>query len=106
MPARERAELASRPRLFRSAAPRVRVPVRLTFAEHEAWWRQDADTLADLAEQFVAAPRVTVDRQLDAGHNISLGWAARSYHLRALAFLESCLVSRETTHTELPAAVC
>lgn len=105
MPARERAELASRPGLFRSVAPRVRVPVRLTFAEHEAWWRQDADTLADLAAQFVAAPRVTVDRQPDAGHNISLGWAARSYHLRALAFLESCLVPRETTHAERPAAV-
>ncbi|WP_329283582.1 alpha/beta fold hydrolase [Streptomyces sp. NBC_01451] len=105
MPARERAELASRPGLFRSVAPRVRVPVRLTFAEHDAWWRQDADTLADLAAQFVAAPRVTVDRQPDAGHNISLGWAARSYHLRALAFLESCLVPRETTHAERSAAV-
>lgn len=105
MPARERAELASRPGLFRSVAPRVRVPVRLTFAEHEAWWRQDGDTLADLAAQFVAAPRVTVDRQPDAGHNISLGWAARSYHLRALAFLESCLVLRETTHAERSATV-
>ncbi|WP_405826861.1 alpha/beta fold hydrolase [Streptomyces sp. NBC_01390] len=105
MPARERAELAARPGLFRSVAPRVRVPVRLTFAEHEAWWRQDGDTLADLAAQFVAAPRVTVDRQPDAGHNISLGWAARSYHLRALAFLESCLVPRETTHVERSAAV-
>ncbi|MFY7570038.1 alpha/beta fold hydrolase [Streptomyces sp. WI04-05B] len=105
MPARERAELAGRPGLFRSVAPRVRVPVRLTFAEHEAWWRQDGDTLADLAAQFVAAPRVTVDRQPDAGHNISLGWAARSYHLRALAFLESCLVPHETTGAERSAAV-
>ncbi|MFD5080854.1 alpha/beta hydrolase, partial [Streptomyces sp. NPDC058371] len=30
-----------------------------------------------------------------AGHNISLGQAARSYHLRALAFFEECLQSAQ-----------
>jgi pimeloyl-ACP methyl ester carboxylesterase len=99
VPARERAELARWPLLFRDTAPRVRVPVRLTFAEHEAWWRHDDEALTDLAAHFTAAPRVSVDRQPGAGHNISLGWAARSYHLRALAFLEDCLTSRETTLT-------
>ncbi|MFJ2116261.1 MULTISPECIES: alpha/beta hydrolase [unclassified Streptomyces] len=103
MPAAERAELARWPRLFPATAARVRVPVRLTFAEYESWWHHDDATLADLAAHFVAAPRVTVDRQPDAGHNISLGWAARSYHLRALAFLESCLVPRRTT-LAVPAA--
>ncbi|MEI5522905.1 alpha/beta fold hydrolase [Streptomyces brasiliscabiei] len=97
VPALERAELARWPRLFRTTAPRVRVPVRLTFAEHEAWWRHDEEALTDLAAHFTAAPRVSVDRQPAAGHNISLGWAARSYHLRALAFLEDCLTARETT---------
>ncbi|GAA2449950.1 hypothetical protein GCM10010421_47960 [Streptomyces glaucus] len=94
VPARERAELARWPLTFRATAPRVRVPVRLTFAEYEAWWRHDEETLADLAAHFTAAPRVIVDRQPDAGHDISLGWAARSYHLRALAFFEGCLASR------------
>ncbi|MEW2179702.1 alpha/beta fold hydrolase [Streptomyces sp. NPDC005406] len=71
--------------------PRVRVPVRFTFAEHEAWWRQSEADLTDLAAQFSAAPRVLVERLTGAGHNISLGCAARTYHLRALAFLEECL---------------
>lgn len=97
MPPREYAEILGWPAVFRSTAHRVRVPVRLTFAEHEAWWRHDEAALADLVSHFRSAPRVVVDRQPDAGHNISLGWAARSYHLHALAFLESCLVPRETT---------
>ncbi|MCX5402049.1 alpha/beta hydrolase [Streptomyces sp. NBC_00102] len=96
MPPREYAEILGWPAVFEATAHRVRVPVRLTFAEHEAWWRHDDDTLADLVSHFRAAPRVVVDRLPDAGHNISLGWAARSYHLRALAFLEGCLVPRET----------
>ncbi|MGW1669846.1 alpha/beta hydrolase [Streptomyces sp. NPDC002324] len=99
VPARERAELPRWPLLFRTTAPRVRVPVRLTFAEHEAWWRHDDEALTELAAHFTGAPHVTVDRQPAAGHNISLGWAARSYHLRALAFLEDCLTVRETTLT-------
>lgn len=70
---------------------RVRVPVRFTFAEHEAWWRHDDADLVDLAAQFPAAPRVLVDRLPAAGHNVSLGSAARAYHLRALAFLDECL---------------
>ncbi|MGW0845335.1 alpha/beta hydrolase [Streptomyces sp. NPDC002787] len=102
-PARERAELARWPLVFRATASRVRVPVRLTFAEHEEWWRHDDQALAELAAHFTAAPRVSVDRQPEAGHNISLGWAARSYHLRALAFLEDCLTARETTLTPRPA---
>ena len=46
---------------------------------------------ADLAEYralFTAAPLLIVRRQPAAGHNISLGWAARSYHLNALGFAE------------------
>ncbi|MGX1545658.1 alpha/beta hydrolase [Streptomyces adustus] len=105
MPAYERAELDRWPELFRATAPRVRVPVRLTFAEHEAWWRHDETTLTDLAAYFTAAPRLVVDRQPDAGHNISLGWAARSYHLRALSFLEGCLAADEATPARRPASI-
>ncbi|QGZ52941.1 MULTISPECIES: alpha/beta hydrolase [Streptomyces] len=91
MPVRERTEAASWPERFTAAAGRVAVPVRLTFAERELWWRHGDQDLAELAGLFTAAPFVTVDRQPEAGHNISLGWAARAYHLRALAFLEECL---------------
>ncbi|MFJ6797939.1 alpha/beta hydrolase [Streptomyces sp. NPDC091268] len=91
MPPREQGELGHWTELFASLAPRIRVPIRLTFAEHEAWWHHGEHDLADLASRLTAAPRVQIDRQPDAGHNISLGWAARSYHLRALAFLEDCV---------------
>lgn len=91
MPGREAAGLARWPRVFARLAPWVRVPVRLTFAEHERWWRHGEPDLADLAGRFTASPRVQVDRQPGAGHNISLGWAARAYHLRALAFFTECL---------------
>ncbi|MEU6225961.1 alpha/beta hydrolase [Streptomyces sp. NPDC047042] len=95
MPTHESADVAHWPDRFHDLAPRVRVPVRLTFAEHESWWRHDPDALTELTGAFTSAPRVVVDRQPHAGHNLSLGWAARSYHLRALAFLEECLVPRE-----------
>ncbi|MEU6222004.1 alpha/beta hydrolase [Streptomyces sp. NPDC047022] len=90
MPVRERAEARNWPLRFAAAAGRVRVPVRLTFAERELWWRHDEDAVADLTSRFTEAPVVRVDRQPGAGHNISLGWAARSYHLKALAFFEEC----------------
>ncbi|MFF3378933.1 alpha/beta hydrolase [Streptomyces sp. NPDC002680] len=91
MPHRERTDVARWPELFPGIASRVRVPVRMTFAEHEGWWRHDPETLAGMAACFSGSPRVVVDRQPDAGHNISLGWTARSYHLRAHAFLDECL---------------
>ncbi|MEV6613289.1 alpha/beta fold hydrolase [Streptomyces sp. NPDC051051] len=98
MPAREAADLAHWPHLFARLAPRVRVPVRVTFAEHERWWRHEDAELAALAAEFTASPRALVERQPDAGHNISLGWAARAYHLRALAFLEECLPPDPAAH--------
>jgi prepilin-type processing-associated H-X9-DG protein len=104
MPAQERVDVGLWPQTFRDIAPHVRVPVRLTFAEHESWWRHDEESVTDLIARFTAAPRVLVDRRPDAGHNISLGWAARSYHLSALAFLEACLVSREAAVPAQPAA--
>ncbi|MEU0743265.1 PfkB family carbohydrate kinase [Streptomyces sp. NPDC006134] len=91
IPPREAADIPHWPRLFTRIAPRVRVPVRFTFAEHERWWCHGDRDLADLRARFTGAPRVLTERQPSAGHNISLGWAARSYHLRALAFLEDCV---------------
>ncbi|WP_304452778.1 alpha/beta fold hydrolase [Nocardiopsis sp. YSL2] len=95
MPRNELTDAAAWPRLFDGVAGQIRIPVRLTFAEHEHWWRHDDQSLADLVSRLSGAPRVVVDRQPNAGHNISLGWAARSYHLRSIAFLEDCLAQRE-----------
>lgn len=94
MPVREEAEAGRWPEAFAAIAARVRVPVRLTYAEYERWWLHDEATLEEMAG-LLAAPRVVVDRLPRAGHNVSLGWAARAYHLRALAFLEECLTDRE-----------
>ncbi|GGY50955.1 thioesterase [Streptomyces omiyaensis] len=79
---------------------RVAVPVRFTFAEHEAWWRHGPDDVADLTGRLARSPRVVVDRLPGAGHNVSLGWAARTYHLRVFAFLEECLAAGGPTGRE------
>lgn len=94
MPAREFSTVAGWMRLSVGILPRVRVPVRLTFAQHEAWWGHADEDLADLVGRLSAAPRVVVDHLPHAGHNISLGWAARAYHLKVLAFAEECLTAR------------
>lgn len=101
VPARERREAVRWPDRFPEIAAKVRVPVRLTFAAHEEYWRHDEDSLADLTARL-AAPRVLVDRVPDAGHNVSLGWAARSYHLKGLAFLEECLAGRGVSGRSAP----
>lgn len=80
------------PEIFPELAARIRVPVRFTFAEHESWWKHDRQALADLETHITAAPHVLIGRQPGAGHNISLGLAARSYHLGAIKFLEDCLL--------------
>lgn len=95
IPAREAAEAALWPEIFDELAPRIDVPLRLTFAEHEAWWLHEESDVADLTARLTKAPVVRVERQPGAGHNISLGRAARCYHLRALAFFEECLQSAE-----------
>jgi pimeloyl-ACP methyl ester carboxylesterase len=97
MPEREVGTVEDWTRLSAVLLPRVRVPVRMTFAEHEAWWRHDDDAIADLTAQLSAAPRIVVDRLPHAGHNISLGWTARAYHLKALAFAEECMAHARQT---------
>ncbi|MEU3186167.1 alpha/beta hydrolase [Streptomyces sp. NPDC006923] len=92
VPRREAAQTAAWPAQYPRLAGRVRNPVRLTFAEHELWWELDDDALTAMTGRLTAAPVVTVERLPAAGHNISVGRAARTYHLRAVAFLEECLL--------------
>jgi pimeloyl-ACP methyl ester carboxylesterase len=95
IPVREAAEVPRWPRTFEELAPRIDIPLRLTFAEHETWWRTEDPDIAEMTSRLTGAPVLRVERQPGAGHNISLGRAARSYHLRALAFFEECLPSAE-----------
>jgi pimeloyl-ACP methyl ester carboxylesterase len=93
VPETESRESALWPELLPGVAAEVRVPFQFSVAEHERWWQVSDADLAEYRALFTAAPRLVVRRQPAAGHNISLGWAARSYHLNALAFAEQCLLS-------------
>ncbi|WP_210588568.1 alpha/beta fold hydrolase [Streptomyces sp. GESEQ-35] len=82
-------------REFAELAARVRIPVQYTLGDHEAVWRPGPPGLAEIAALFTASPRVRLGEQPDSGHNLSLGYAARAYHLRVLSFAEECAVRRE-----------
>ncbi|MCZ0978230.1 alpha/beta fold hydrolase [Streptomyces diastatochromogenes] len=97
VPPREAAEVDLWPGMFDDLAPHIDIPLRLTFAAHEAWWRHEEPDLADLAARLAKTPLLQIERQPAAGHNISLGRAARAYHLRALAFFEQCLQADQDT---------
>jgi hypothetical protein len=77
---------------FPDLAARVRIPVRFSLADHEAFWEAGPEGLADVASMFTASPRVVVNEQRDGGHNLSLGYSAAAYHLGVLAFAEECVV--------------
>lgn len=77
---------------IRGMAERITLPMRLTFAEHERLWPTDPAAFDELRSAFKNAKRLQIDIEPWAGHNISLGWAARAHHLKVLAFAESlCL---------------
>ena len=94
VPEIESDESARWPDLVPGVAAEVRVPFQFSVAEHEQWWQVTDADLAEYQALFTATPHLVVRRQPAAGHNISLGWAARSYHLNALAFAEQCLLRR------------
>ena len=76
---------------FPDKASQVRVPVHFTSGEFENVWRQDPDALHDIGALFSNSPRVVVEQQFDGGHNLSLGYTARAYHLNILSFVEECI---------------
>jgi pimeloyl-ACP methyl ester carboxylesterase len=96
VPEAENREAPTWPDAFPAVAARVQIPVRMTLAEHEPWWVTGDEELQAIAAAFAAAPVVETVVQPGAGHNISLGWAARSYHLAVLAFAERCLLRRSS----------
>ncbi len=94
VPEAENCEAPTWPDTFDRVAARVRIPVRVTMAEHEPWWVTGEGELRAIAAAFTAAPVVETAVQAAAGHNISLGWAARSYHLAVLSFAGRCRLRR------------
>ncbi|WEH14802.1 alpha/beta hydrolase [Streptomyces sp. VNUA24] len=89
VPSREAEEIPQWPLRYAGLARRIRVPVRFTFAEHERFWACDPEAVRELTAPLLT-PLVRTDRLTGAGHNISLGYAARRYHLSVLSFLEEC----------------
>jgi pimeloyl-ACP methyl ester carboxylesterase len=80
---------------FPALAAQVRVPVQFSVAEHERVWRSDHAALADIAAMFTASPRFAVNKQVGAGHNLSLSVNAEAYHFKVLSFVEECVTARE-----------
>ncbi|OBH05964.1 alpha/beta hydrolase [Mycobacterium sp. E1747] len=79
---------------FPALAPAVRVPVQFSIAEHEKVWENDAAAVTEIETLFSEAPRFTVHRQSDAGHNMSLGHTAADYHAKVFAFAADCVAGR------------
>ncbi|MFA7554617.1 MAG: alpha/beta fold hydrolase [Spongiibacteraceae bacterium] len=80
------------PDCFADVAANIVVPVQYTLGEYELVTRCDWGALNDTGLLFSASPRVQLHRQVDAGHNISLHYVGRAYHLRVLAFFDEVLI--------------
>ncbi len=79
---------------FPALAPAIRVPVHFSIAEHERVWQTDYSALSEITALFSGAPRFTVHRQPEAGHNMSLGHTAPDYHQNVFAFVEECVATQ------------
>jgi pimeloyl-ACP methyl ester carboxylesterase len=76
---------------FPALAPAVRVPVQFSIAEYEKVWQTDDSAMAEITALFSGSPRFTINRQPEAGHNISLGHSAADYHRNVFAFVDECV---------------
>jgi len=88
---------------FPALAPRVRVPVQFSVAEHERVWRSDPETLAQIGAMFSASPRFVINEQSSTGHNLSLSVNAAAYHSAVLSFVEECVVAHRDTSEAMEA---
>ncbi|HVQ52567.1 MAG TPA: alpha/beta fold hydrolase [Mycobacterium sp.] len=88
---------------FPALAPRVRVPVQFSVAEHERVWRSDPETLAQIGAMFTASPRFVINEQSSTGHNLSLSVNAAAYHSSVLSFVGECVVAQKDTSEAMEA---
>ncbi|MGO9154340.1 alpha/beta hydrolase [Mycobacterium sp.] len=85
---------------FPALAPAVRVPVQFSIAEYERVWQTDNSALTEITALFSGSPRFTVNRQPEAGHNISLGHSAADYHRNVFAFVDECAAAAPSASKE------
>lgn len=80
---------------FPALAARVTIPVRFTAAEYEKVWDSTPGALAEIAALFSASPRIEINEQRNAGHNLSLANSAADYHAGVLSFVEQSMAANE-----------
>ncbi|MEH6757443.1 MAG: alpha/beta fold hydrolase [Parasphingorhabdus sp.] len=90
-PSTELADSVAWPSQFSQTASAIEVPVRITLGDHEAVTETGWPALHETAALFTRSPRVETALQAQSGHNVSLHYIARAFHLRALAFFEETL---------------
>ena len=88
-PAAEFLDARECPVLLPPLLAEVHVPVQVAGAEHELTSAPAEEVLAATCAALTAAPHREALVLPGSGHNLSLGFAARSYHLRVLAFGEA-----------------
>lgn len=76
---------------FPAVAAEVRVPVSISFAEHDNIWATDEASRAAAGALFTGAPTTDVSLLRGAGHCSELHRPARAYALRQLAAVEEFL---------------
>jgi len=57
--------------------------------------------LTEITALFSGSPRFTVNRQPEAGHNISLGHTAADYHSKVFAFADECVTAAASSSVKL-----
>ena len=85
---------------FPALAPAVRVPVHFSIAEYERVWQTDDSALTEIAALFSGSPRFAVNRQPEAGHNISVGHTAADYHSKVFSFVDECVEGANSVDPE------
>jgi pimeloyl-ACP methyl ester carboxylesterase len=89
MPSAEFVDARDCPALLPPLLEQIRVPVQVTAAEHELTSAPGAEVLAVTCEALTHVPHRETLVLPGSGHNLSLGFAARSYHVRVLALGEA-----------------
>jgi hypothetical protein len=59
-------------------------------------WQADPPAQTEIASMFSNTPRFQVSAQPGAGHNISLGHTAATYHSTVFSFADECVSALET----------
>jgi pimeloyl-ACP methyl ester carboxylesterase len=89
---------------FPELAARVTAPVEFSVADHEGVWESTPEAVAAITALFTSAARVELNEVAGSGHNLSVGWAAETYHRKVLSFIEECIAAHQGMNSEVEAS--